>query len=179
MSVPFAWETSTNPPETVASCQNRQSSGGERVYVLMKEQDLRSVPSQQARVECRGLPRNRIEIREAKRRVPAVECIVGRPRTVFIVSNKPEFALRVLASEMVDAAVKHRLFRPFGTGEFQCAADTNFTAFTLLQSSYQGGRLDLAFWQTINNGTAVRDALRLPNDAMLAVRQVEPVEDSK
>ncbi len=52
----------------------------------------------------------------------AVEGIVVRTRALFVVGDKPELAMRLVAREMLDATLKHGLLRRSGAREFQCVA---------------------------------------------------------
>ena len=148
--------------------------GREFILILVEEQDLHCVPTQEARIERGGLPRARTEAVEAQRGVVAEESVIVGPRALLIVSDEPEFALRGLPRQMVDAPLKYRPLRLSGARKLQRVAGAHFAIVGALKGSEQGRWLDLALGQPVRNRTAVRDELGLPYDAMLAVRQFAP-----
>ena len=142
----------------------------------MEEQDFGRAPAQQTVLERARLPRGRIEAVEAKRGVVPVECVEVRPGALLVVAHEPELALRLLARQMVDAAVENGLLRLSGAGELQRMAGTHVAAGDVgtLQGGEQCGRLDLALGQSRRNRAAVGDELGLPGHPMLGVRHVDP-----
>ena len=72
--------------------------------------------------------------------------------------------------------MEHGPLRLQGAGELQRMAGADVAALALgpLQGGDQRRRLDLAFGQSLRNRAAVGDELRLPGDAVLAVRQLDP-----
>ena len=147
-----------------------------RTPILTEEQDICRVPPQQARMKRGRLSRGRIETVETQSRVVAVESVMVRARALLIVGDEPELAVRLLAREMLHAAPKHGPLRRPGARELQRKAGTRVAARAVcpLQGGKQGRCLDLALGQPVHDCGAVGDEFGLPDDAVLAVRLVDP-----
>ena len=138
----------------------------------MQQDDLGGRAAQQAGL--RFTVRPRINVRETKRGVVLVKRVVAGARRFFAVRHQPVFALAVVAGQFVKAALERGSFRlPFAR-QLDDVTGVPVARRRPFERRDQGGGPDLAGGQAARQLRAGGQELRLPDDPVLAVRQVVP-----
>ena len=138
----------------------------------MQQDDLGGCPAQQAVL---WLPRRGwIDAREPQGGIVSMECVVAVPGGLLVIRDQPVFALAVDVGQIVNAVLQGGTVRFPLARQLDNVTGVKLTLRRLLESGDQGGGLDLAARQAVDQRRAGGNELRLPDNPVLAVRQIVP-----